>query len=108
MAYSNKDETSSIIKAQTSGKIDYCWLKNLRNNKILTKRFQRTELFALKSLHRMKYISKKLIKNRFIKKISYIKKYKGKKSKIKSKIKIFFRGNKVQDLIQFRINLLTV
>ena len=68
MAYSNKDETSSIRKTQTSDKIDYYWLKNLRNNKILTKRFQRTELFALKSLYRMKYISKKLIKNLFIKK----------------------------------------
>ena len=34
-------------KKQTINKIDYYWLKNLRNNKILMKRFQRTELLAV-------------------------------------------------------------
>ena len=34
-------------KKQTINKIDYYWFKNLRNNKILMKRFQRTELLAV-------------------------------------------------------------
>ena len=43
----NRDETFSIRRKQSINKIDYYWLKNLRNNKILTKRFQRKELFAV-------------------------------------------------------------
>ena len=37
----------SIRKKQKLDKIDYYWLTNLQNNRKLTKRFQRTELFAI-------------------------------------------------------------
>ena len=47
IGYSNRDETFSIKKRKTIDKIDYYWLKNLRNNQVLTIRFQRTELFAV-------------------------------------------------------------
>ena len=47
IAYFKRDETFLIRKRQTVDKIDYYWLKNVRNNKILTKWFQRTELFAV-------------------------------------------------------------
>ena len=45
--YFNKEKTFSIRKKQKIDKIDYYWLINLQNNKKLTKRFQRTELFAI-------------------------------------------------------------
>ena len=47
IAYFKRDETFLIRKRQTVDKIDYYWLKNVRNNKVLTKWFQRTELFAV-------------------------------------------------------------
>ena len=45
IAYFDKEKTFSISKKQKIDKIDYYWLKNLQNNRNLTKRFQRTELF---------------------------------------------------------------
>ena len=47
VAYFNRDEIFSIRKRQTFDKIDYYWLKNLRNNKVLMKKFQRIELFSV-------------------------------------------------------------
>ena len=47
VAYFNGDEIFSIRKRQTVDKIDYYWLKNLRNNKVLMKKFQRIELFSV-------------------------------------------------------------
>ena len=47
VAYFNRDEIFSIRKRQTVDKIDYYWLKNLRNNKVLMKKFQRIELFSV-------------------------------------------------------------
>ena len=50
VAYFNRDEIFSIRKRQTVDKIDYYWLKNLRNNKVLMKKFQRIELFSVESI----------------------------------------------------------
>ena len=47
VAYFNRDEIFSIRKRQTVDKIDYYWLKNLRNDKVLMKKFQRIELFSV-------------------------------------------------------------
>ena len=47
VAYFNRDEIFSIRKRQTVDKIDYYWLKNLGNNKVLMKKFQRIELFSV-------------------------------------------------------------
>ena len=47
VAYFHRDEIFSIRKRQTVDKIDYYWLKNLRNNKVLMKKFQRIELFSV-------------------------------------------------------------
>ena len=47
IAYFDKEKTFSISKKQKIDKIDYYWLKNLQNNRNLTKRFQRTESFAV-------------------------------------------------------------
>ena len=47
VAYFNRDEIFSIRKRQTVDKIDYYWLKNLRNNKVLMKKFKRIELFSV-------------------------------------------------------------
>ena len=49
ISYFNKEKTFSIRKKQKIDKIDYYWLKNLQTNRNLTKRFQRTELFAVKN-----------------------------------------------------------
>ena len=68
IAYFNWGETFSIRKKQTINKIDYYWLKNLRNNKILMKRFQRTELLAVANNFIEWNILVKLIKNLFLKK----------------------------------------
>ena len=42
ISYFNKEKTFSIRKKQKIDKIYYYWLKNLQNNKNLTKIFQRT------------------------------------------------------------------
>ena len=47
ISYFNKEKTFSIRKRQKIDKIDYYWLTNLQSNRKLTKRFQRTELFAI-------------------------------------------------------------
>ena len=47
IAYFNREKTFSMGKKQKIDKIDYYWLKNLQNNRNLTKGFQRTELFAM-------------------------------------------------------------
>ena len=47
--YFNKERTFSIRKKKKLDKIDYYWLKNLETNKNLTKKFQRTKLFAIKN-----------------------------------------------------------
>ena len=47
MSYFSKDKTFTRIRS--IGGIKYYWLKDTQNNKNLTKRFQRTELFALRS-----------------------------------------------------------
>ena len=47
ISYFNKEKTFSIRKKQKIDKIDYYWLTNLQSNRKLTKRFQRTELFAI-------------------------------------------------------------
>ena len=49
IAYFNKEQTYAIKTKQKIDKIVYYWLKNSKNNKYLTKRFQRNELFALKN-----------------------------------------------------------
>ena len=49
IAYFNRDKIFSIRKKQRINKTDYYWVKNLENNKVLTKRFQRTELFAIEN-----------------------------------------------------------
>ena len=49
IAYFNKEQTYVIKTKQKIDKIVCYWLKNSKNNKYLTKRFQRNELFALKN-----------------------------------------------------------
>ena len=46
--YFNKDKTFIIRKIRTIDGIKYYWLGDAQNNKKLTKRFQRTELFAVR------------------------------------------------------------
>ena len=46
IAYFNRKKSFSIRKKQKIDQITYYWVKNLQNRK-LTKRFQRTELFAV-------------------------------------------------------------
>ena len=48
ISYFNKDRTFTIRKIQTIDGIKYYWLEDAQNNKKLTKRFQRTELFAVR------------------------------------------------------------
>ena len=48
ISYFNKDRTFIIWKIQTIGGIRYFWFKNAQNKKKLAKRFQRTELFAIR------------------------------------------------------------
>ena len=47
ISYFNKEKTFSIRKKRKIDQITYYWLKNLQSNRNLTKRFQRTELFAI-------------------------------------------------------------
>ena len=48
ISYFNKDKTFIIRKIQLIDGIRYYWLKDTQNNKKLAKRFQRTELFAIR------------------------------------------------------------
>ena len=48
IAYFNRERTFSIRKKKKIDKINYYWLKDLKPNKNMTKRFQRAELFALR------------------------------------------------------------
>ena len=49
IAYFNKEQVFAIRTKQIIGKISYYSLKNVKNNMLLTKRFQRNKLFALKN-----------------------------------------------------------
>ena len=49
ISYFNKEKTFIIRAIRWIGGIKYYWLKNAQTNRNLLKRFQRTELFALKS-----------------------------------------------------------
>ena len=49
MLKKDKERTFIIRKIQSIDGIKYCWLKHAQNNRKLTKRFQRTKLFAIKS-----------------------------------------------------------
>ena len=51
ISYLNKEKTFSIRKKQKIDKINYYWLTNLQNNRKLPKRFQRTELLAIKKFY---------------------------------------------------------
>ena len=46
--YFNKEQVFGMRNKQKLDKITYYWLKNVKNNKFLTKRFQRNKLFTLK------------------------------------------------------------
>ena len=48
ISYFNKERAFIIRKIQPIDGIKYYWLKDAQNNKKLTKRFQRTELFAIR------------------------------------------------------------
>ena len=48
ISYFNKDRTFTIRRIRSINGIKYYWLKDAQNNKNLAKRFQRTELFALR------------------------------------------------------------
>ena len=48
ISYFNKDRTFTIRKIRTIDGIKYYWLEDVQNNKKLTKRFQGTELFAVR------------------------------------------------------------
>ena len=48
ISYFNKDRTFIIRRIRTINGIKYYWLKDAQNKKILAKRFQRTEIFALR------------------------------------------------------------
>ena len=48
ISYFNKDRTFIIRKIQPIDGIRYYWVKDAQNNKKLAKRFQRTELFAVR------------------------------------------------------------
>ena len=45
----NEDTIFTVRKKQTIDEITYYWVNNTSNNKNLTKRFSRSELFALRS-----------------------------------------------------------
>ena len=53
IAYLNKEKTFSIRKKQKIDKIDYYWLADLQTSGNVKKRFQRTELFAIKNYFSM-------------------------------------------------------
>ena len=46
ISYFNKDRKFTIRKKQSIYNIKYYWLRDAQNNKKLTKRFHKTELFA--------------------------------------------------------------
>ena len=48
ISYFNKNRTFTIRRIRSIDGIKYYWLKDAQNNKNLAKRFQRTELFALR------------------------------------------------------------
>ena len=48
ISYFNKNRTFMIRKIQRIDNIKYYWPKDAQNNKNVTKRFQRTELFAVR------------------------------------------------------------
>ena len=48
IAYFNRERTFYIRKKKKINKINYYWLKGLKTNRNMTKRFQSAELFALK------------------------------------------------------------
>ena len=48
VSYFSKDKTFIIIRIRSIGGIKDYWLKDAQNKRNLTKRFQRTELFALR------------------------------------------------------------
>ena len=48
ISYFNKERAFIISKIQPIDGIKYYWLKDAQNNKKLTKRFQRTKLFAIR------------------------------------------------------------
>ena len=50
ISYFNKEKIFIIRIVQTINKIKYYWLKSAETNRKLSKRFIRTELFALKKL----------------------------------------------------------
>ena len=49
IGYFNKEQTYVLRTKQKIDKIVHYWLKNSKNNKYLTKRFQRNEFLALKN-----------------------------------------------------------
>ena len=49
ISYFNKDKTFIIKKIRTIDGIKYYWPEDTQNNKRLTKRFQRIEIFAVRS-----------------------------------------------------------
>ena len=49
VSYFNKDTKFVIRKKKNIGGIAYYWVRDTKNNKNMTKRFLRSEIFALKS-----------------------------------------------------------
>ena len=54
ISYFNKEKIFMIRAIQRINKITYYWLKNTETNRKLTKRFTRTELFALGNFSQLK------------------------------------------------------
>ena len=48
ISYFNKQKTFTIGKKQSINGITFYWLTDVQNNRQVTKRFQRTELFAIR------------------------------------------------------------
>ena len=48
ISYFNKQKTFTIRKKQSINGITFYWLTDVQNNRQVTKRFQRTELFAIR------------------------------------------------------------
>ena len=49
VSYFNKDTVFIIRKKKNIGGITFYWVRETKNNKNMTKRFLRSEIFALKS-----------------------------------------------------------
>ena len=49
VSYFNRDTVFVIRKKKTIGGIKYKWVRDTKSNKNITKRFLRSEIFALKS-----------------------------------------------------------